>query len=223
MLWTCLCPALPTRELWSRCVVRDFGAPVLQKHYAAVQALALTEDQADWDEKDDLLVPDLEGMAKYAVRQWCHAVVMRRLGCGPAHHPRAWALWPRCRTLWHRSATRSVVAVPLHQLRPAPNAGAQQPRRRHLRGGAVLQQVTTGTNPSDRPRRLAALAQGLPPVGMMTCQRWPRLARCVWWCLLHSDACGCEACDDGAGCASQAPRSRACCTCHVRWPYSSRS
>lgn len=66
--------------------MRDFGAPVLQKHYAAVQALALTEDQADWDEKDDLLVPDLEGMAKYAVRQRCLAVVMRRLGCGSAHH-----------------------------------------------------------------------------------------------------------------------------------------
>lgn len=42
--------------------------PVLQKHYAAVQALALGEESADWEEKDDLVVPDEEGIATFDVR-----------------------------------------------------------------------------------------------------------------------------------------------------------
>ena len=42
--------------------------PWLQKHYAVMQALALGEDEVEWQqERDDHLVPDHEGMAKFAV------------------------------------------------------------------------------------------------------------------------------------------------------------
>lgn len=47
---------------------RDFENPVLQKHWAAVQALALEEDRVEWGPEQDLLVPDAEGMARFQVR-----------------------------------------------------------------------------------------------------------------------------------------------------------
>lgn len=47
----------------------NFENPVLQKHFAVMQALALGEDDLSWKaEKDDNLLPDYAGMAKFTVR-----------------------------------------------------------------------------------------------------------------------------------------------------------
>eukprot|EP01138_Halocafeteria_seosinensis_P012065 gb/GECG01012331.1/.p1 GENE.gb/GECG01012331.1/~~gb/GECG01012331.1/.p1 ORF type:complete len:627 (+),score=109.72 gb/GECG01012331.1/:1-1881(+) len=45
---------------------RDFTNPVIQKFYAAAQALALGEDDVDWkEENDDTLKPDMEGFMNF--------------------------------------------------------------------------------------------------------------------------------------------------------------
>lgn len=45
---------------------RDFTNPVIQKFYAAAQALALGEQDIDWDEeKDNTLKPDIEGFMTF--------------------------------------------------------------------------------------------------------------------------------------------------------------
>lgn len=46
--------------------------PVLQKHYRVIQAIALEEEPPQEDEFEDALLPDTEGMAKYAplIQKW---------------------------------------------------------------------------------------------------------------------------------------------------------
>lgn len=44
----------------------------LQKHYAAIQALALGEDVLEFDEKKDTTLPDEEGFSQDDVKvRWC--------------------------------------------------------------------------------------------------------------------------------------------------------
>lgn len=45
-----------------------FSFPELQKHYAAVQALALGEDVLEFDEKKDSTLPDADGFARDDVK-----------------------------------------------------------------------------------------------------------------------------------------------------------
>ncbi|KAJ0408746.1 hypothetical protein P43SY_001970 [Pythium insidiosum] len=58
----------------------SFENPELQKHYASVQALALGEEQLEFDESKDTTQPDQEGFAQEDVQ---HAIEAFRDACGP--------------------------------------------------------------------------------------------------------------------------------------------
>ncbi|GLD98746.1 hypothetical protein PINS_up007464 [Pythium insidiosum] len=58
----------------------SFENPELQKHYASVQALALGEEQLEFDESKDTTQPDKEGFAQEDVQQ---AIESFQEACGP--------------------------------------------------------------------------------------------------------------------------------------------
>ncbi|KAG7388283.1 X-ray repair cross-complementing protein 6 [Phytophthora pseudosyringae] len=57
----------------------SFENPELQKHYAAIQALALDEDELEFDEKKDTTLPDAEGFGQDEVKD---AITSFREACG---------------------------------------------------------------------------------------------------------------------------------------------
>ncbi|GAB9463970.1 Atp-dependent dna helicase 2 subunit [Globisporangium polare] len=61
--------------------VPSFENPELQKHYSAVQALALGEEELEFDEKKDTTLPDEEGFAQEDVKE---AISTFRDACGGA-------------------------------------------------------------------------------------------------------------------------------------------